>query len=117
MKRKILIVDSELSIRIMLENFLSDDYEVITVENGYEAINWLQHGNRADLLLVDTDMSMINGYEFEQSIKKQKGMSAVPVIMFSTINKSSGRSIPVQQSVNPKEIITKINAAFRRAMA
>ncbi len=117
MKRKILIVDSELSIRMMLENFLSDDYDVTTVENGFEAISWLQHGNRADLLLVDTDMSMINGYEFKQSIKKQKGMASVPVIMFSAENKNRMNTTPAQQPINQEEIMTKINSAFRKATA
>src|SRR5947208_16366057 len=103
MKRKILIVNSELSIRMKLENFLSDEYEVTAVENGYEAINWLQNGNHADLLLVDTDMSMINGYEFEQSIKKQKGMSSVPVIMFSAEDKHTGKINTNQQPINPEK--------------
>ena len=74
MKRKILIVDSELSIRMMLENFLSDEYEVTTVANCYEAISWIQQGNRAHLLLVDLNKSMTNGYDFEKCIKKQNGM-------------------------------------------
>ncbi len=117
MKRKILIVDSEFSIRIMLENFLSDDYDVTAVENGFEALSWLQDGNHADLLLVDTDMTMINGYEFKQSVKKQKGMTAVPVVMFSAENKNRTNTTPVQQPINQEEIITKINSAFRKATA
>ncbi len=118
MKRKILVVESELSIRMMLEHFLSDEYDVIAVENGYEALSWIQHGNHANLLLVDTDMTMINAREFEHSIKKQKGMSCVPVIMFAASNKNIVHTNHlIQPLVNPKEIITKINAALGRAAA
>lgn len=118
MKRKIVVVESDLSIRMMLTHFLSDEYDVIAVENGYEAISWIQHGNHADLVLADTDMMMINSYEFQQSIKKLKGMSCAPVIMFSATNKAASKSNNIiQQPINPIEIITKVNVAFGRAAA
>ena len=107
---------SELRIRMLLETNLNDEYDVTALENGYEAISWLQHGNRADLVLFDTDMTMINGYEFEQSIKKQKGMSCVPVIMFSTAN-NNHISHQLQQTFHPQKLISKINSAIGRAAA
>ncbi|MBL0097865.1 MAG: response regulator [Bacteroidetes bacterium] len=87
MKKHILVVDDELSIRMLLENFLADDYEVTTKDNGYEAMAWFQEGNQADLLLVDIDMPMINGYELTESIRKQPGMERTPVIMLSSKQK------------------------------
>ena len=36
MKKKILVIDDELSIRMLLENFLSKTYEVITKNDGME---------------------------------------------------------------------------------
>lgn len=122
MKKKILVVDDELSIRMLLENFLGDDYEVITKENGYEALSWLQDGNKSDLILVDIDMPMLNGYDLTESIRKQEGMSNVPVIMLSSKQKSSDRikSFEVgaddylQKPFNPEELQIRIQAIFRR---
>ena len=122
MKKKILVVDDELSIRMLLENFLGDEYEVITQENGYEALSWLQDGNKSDLILVDIDMPMLNGYDLTESIRKQEGMSNVPVIMLSSKQKSADRikSFEVgaddylQKPFNPEELQIRIQAIFRR---
>jgi DNA-binding response OmpR family regulator len=122
MKRTVLVVDDELSIRMLLENFLSDEYHVVARENGYEALEWLKENNHADLLLVDIDMPMINGYEFTESIRKIKGMSDVPVIMLSAKQKSAdrirsytaGADDYIQKPFNPEELTVRIRAVFRR---
>ncbi|MEP7263102.1 MAG: response regulator transcription factor [Bacteroidota bacterium] len=122
MKRTLLVVDDELSIRMLLENFLSDEFHVITRENGYEALTWLKEGNHADLLLVDIDMPMLNGYEFTESIRKIKGMNDVPVIMLSAKQKSAdrirsysaGADDYIQKPFNPEELMVRIQAIFRR---
>lgn len=125
MKKHILVVDDELSIRMLLDNFLSDDYDVTTKDNGYEAMTWLQEGNKADLLLVDIDMPMINGYELTESIRKQSGMSHVPVIMLSSKQKSAdrirsfsaGADDYLQKPFNPEELLIRIQSIFRRMKA
>lgn len=125
MKKQILVVDDELSIRMLLENFLSDEYDVITKDNGYEAMTWLQEGYKADLILVDIDMPMVNGYELTENIRKQEGMEKVPVIMLSSKQKSSDRikSFTVgaddylQKPFNPEELMVRIQVIFRRMTA
>jgi DNA-binding response OmpR family regulator len=125
MKKKILVVDDELSIRMLLENFLSDEFDVVSKENGYEAMTWLQNNNNADLLLVDIDMPMLNGYELTESIRKQDGMKNVPVIMLSSKQKSAdrirsfsaGADDYLQKPFNPEELLIRIRSIFRRMNA
>ncbi|MFN8153226.1 MAG: response regulator transcription factor [Bacteroidia bacterium] len=125
MKKQILVVDDELSIRMLLENFLSDEYDVITKDNGYEAMTWFQEGNTADLILVDIDMPMVNGYELTENIRKQAGMEKVPVIMLSSKQKSSdriksfnvGADDYLQKPFNPEELMVRIQVIFRRMTA
>jgi DNA-binding response OmpR family regulator len=125
MKKIILVVDDELSIRMLLENFLSDEFEVITKDNGYEAINWLKEGNKPDLMLVDIEMPMMNGYELTESIRKFQGIEKVPVIMLSSKQKSSDRikSFSVgaddylQKPFNPEELQVRIHSILRRLQA
>ena len=113
MKKRILVVDDELSIRMLLDNFLSDDYTVFTKDNGYEAMSWFKEGNTADLILVDIDMPMINGYELTANIRKQKGMQSVPIIMLSSKQKSedriksfsAGADDYLQKPFNPEELL------------
>jgi DNA-binding response OmpR family regulator len=125
MKKHILVVDDELSIRMLLENFLAEDYEVTTKDNGYEAMAWFQEGNQADLLLVDIDMPMINGYELTENIRKQPGMERTPVIMLSSKQKSAdrirsftaGADDYLQKPFNPEELLMRIQSVFRRFKA
>lgn len=120
--RTILVVDDELSIRMLLENFLSEEFNVVTHENGYEALKWLKEGNNADLLLVDIDMPMLNGYEFTESIRSINGMSNLPIIMLSAKQKSAdrirsysaGADDYIQKPFNPEELMVRIQAVFRR---
>lgn len=125
MKKQILVVDDELSIRMLLENFLSDEYQVVTKDNGYEAMTWFKEGNSADLVLVDIDMPMVNGYELTENIRKQQGMEKVPVIMLSSKQKSTdrirsfaaGADDYLQKPFNPEELMVRIHAIFRRLNA
>lgn len=125
MKKRILVVDDELSIRMLLDNFLSEDYTVITKDNGYEALSWIKDGNSADLILVDIDMPMINGYELTKSIRKQSGMQTIPIIFLSSKQKSedriksfsAGADDYLQKPFNPEELLIRIQVVFRRSQA
>jgi DNA-binding response OmpR family regulator len=125
MKKTILVVDDELSIRMLLENFLSDDYIVVTKENGFEALTWLKENNNAELLLVDIDMPNMNGYELTEQIRRMKSMQSVPVIMLSSKQKSedrirsfnAGADDYLQKPFNPEELIVRIQTIFRRLNA
>jgi len=125
MRKKILVVDDELSIRMLLDNFLSEDYTVYTKDNGYEAMTWIKEGNTADLILVDIDMPMINGYELTENIRRQQGMQEVPIIMLSSKQKSedriksfaAGADDYLQKPFNPEELLIRIQSVFRRSKA
>jgi DNA-binding NtrC family response regulator len=43
--KKILAIDDEKSIRFIIENTFSKDFEVTTMSNGKEALYWMQSGN------------------------------------------------------------------------
>ena len=44
-EKKVLVIDDELSIRMLLENFLKKTYTVITKSDGMEGLGWLEEGN------------------------------------------------------------------------
>ena len=79
MKKKILVVDDEINICLLLENFLSQDYEVMAIHDGEEALQWLE-GNLPDLIISDIQMTKMNGFEFLERI----GPAPFPGIIFIT---------------------------------
>ena len=90
MKKKILIVDDEISICLLLENFLSQDYDVSTIQDGYEALEWLE-GNLPDLIISDIQMTKMDGYEFLTRVRQRGFTKHTPFIMLSARSESKER--------------------------
>jgi CheY-like chemotaxis protein len=42
----------------------------VHVKNGKEAIEWLQSGNKCELILMDMNMPILNGYDATRLIKE-----------------------------------------------
>jgi CheY-like chemotaxis protein len=82
MKKKILVIDDDATIRFLLINILRD-YEVISKEDGYEALSWLNLGNIPDLILLDMEMPNINGRVLIRRIKSSYKHRQVPIIVMS----------------------------------
>lgn len=89
-RQRVLIIDDEKTIRILLENFLSKDYEVISKSNGEEAIEWLED-NLPHLIICDIQMPKMDGFEFLENVRKRGFTKHTPVIMLSGSESSSDR--------------------------
>ncbi len=63
MKKKILVVEDEESLRLLYEEELkTEGYEVLTAGNGREAIQQLEEG-QPDLIVLDIVMPVMDGME------------------------------------------------------
>jgi|TARA_B110000967_G_scaffold196416_1_gene226951 DNA-binding response OmpR family regulator len=82
MKKIILVIDDEISICMLLQNFLSQDYEVIGLHSALEALEWLD-GNLPDLIISDIQMPEMDGFEFLIKVRKQGFTKHTPVVMLS----------------------------------
>jgi two-component system alkaline phosphatase synthesis response regulator PhoP len=71
---KILIVDDEPHIRLLLEQTLEDledqDVELLTATNGKEAIEAIR-AERPQLVFLDVMMPLMNGFEVCQTVKQE----------------------------------------------
>jgi DNA-binding NtrC family response regulator len=68
-KTKIMIVDDEIEILDILKIFLSKDYEVITAENGLEAMKKFSIENPV-IIITDINMPHMSGMELLKKIKE-----------------------------------------------
>ena len=83
MGEKILVVDDELLIRNVLEEYLTGQgYEVIQASSGEEAIE-LASSTQPHVILMDIGMSGLNGMEACRRLKAEKKTRHIPVIMMT----------------------------------
>lgn len=81
---KVMIVDDSTTIIKAAALFLGkSNYEVILVENGYNALADVSE-NRPDIIFMDIMMPKLDGYQTCQLIKKNPIYKDIPVIMLSS---------------------------------
>jgi two-component system chemotaxis response regulator CheY len=83
MKKKILIVDDDLSILKLLNFILSKDYEIIVRNTGIDAFSWLEEGNLPELIISDLQMPYFNGQSFIKNIKISGFFRDIPIMILS----------------------------------
>ncbi|MDP9315208.1 MAG: response regulator [Chloroflexota bacterium] len=80
----VLVVDDDHAIREALSMILEDEgYVVETAENGHEALQYLQHGGRPCLIVLDLKMPVMTGQEFRAEQQRDTTISSIPVAIIS----------------------------------
>ena len=70
-KRLILVVDDEMINREILSEYLKDDYEVLTAENGRQAMDLIRdHKDTLSLIMLDLLMPVMSGKEVLKQIRE-----------------------------------------------
>ncbi len=81
MKKKILVADDSITIQKVIQlSFPEDEFEVICVGNGKEALDKMESFS-PDLVLADVIMPETDGYALCKTIKGSADLSHIPVLM------------------------------------
>src|SRR2546429_9472460 len=76
----ILIIENEVSNRILIERVLSTrGYYCLSASNGREALEILDR-ERVDLILTDLSMPVLDGYRTTQLIRSRPALVNVPIV-------------------------------------
>ncbi|MBO6605706.1 response regulator [Psychroserpens sp.] len=90
MKKKILVIDDEVTMTTLLQFFLGETYSIHAVSSGKEAITWL-NSNIPDLIISDIQMPEMNGFDFLKALRLIGYTKHTPVIMLSGKSESKER--------------------------
>ncbi|MBW4612438.1 MAG: response regulator [Desmonostoc vinosum HA7617-LM4] len=86
MNKKVLIVDDEPNILILMEQALEsledENVELLTAKNGEEALEIIQT-QKPNLVFLDVMMPKMNGLEVCYTVKKKLGISDIHIIILS----------------------------------
>lgn len=100
MSQKILIVDDEPHIRVLLEQTLEDleeeDVELLTVTNGEEALEAIKV-EKPELVFLDVMMPKMSGFEVCNAVKNELKIPDVYIIMLTAkgqeFDKQKGKEV------------------------
>ena len=86
-KQKILIADDSEMNRELLAAILEEEYEIIQVNDGVQAVDCLQrHAEEISLLLLDIVMPHMDGFEVLSYMNKEHWIDSIPVVIISSEN-------------------------------
>lgn len=120
MRKKILVVDDEPSISMLIEfNLKLAGYDVLCVSDGEAVFNKLKPF-RPDLIVLDLMLPKMDGIQVCRELRKQN--NAVPIIMLTALQDVTDRIAGLDNGADdymtkpfsPQELISRIQAIFRR---
>ncbi len=121
-KAKILVVDDEYKMRVLIKNFLeANGHRVIEASNGEEALNIFYATKDIDLVILDVMMPKIGGFDV---LMEMRASSSIPVIMLTAraqeCDEIMGYDIGADQYITKpfsmKVLVARVEALLRRTM-
>ena len=96
----VLIVDDSTTVRKVTTRLLKKEgYRFAEAENGMQALERIQ-SERPDVILMDIEMPVMNGYEATQAIRATEETSDIPIIMITSRVGESHRQKAFDLGVN-----------------
>jgi len=116
MTKRILVVEDQEDNRQIIRDMLSaTDYQITEAENGEEALAAVAK-QRPDLILMDIQMPIMDGYEATRRIKADAGLRSVPIIAITSYAlsgdeqkaRAAGCDDYVPKPYSPRQLLAKI---------
>lgn len=125
-KKRLLVIDDEPAIRLILEHYFGQEYEVVLTGNGREAMTWLRQGLPAvDAIVADYEMPLMNGLDFIRELRTVPAYENTPLLMLSGTDETSKKILCLRQGAddylvkpfNPEELEIRIKKVMSRVNA
>ncbi len=120
MEAKILVVDDEAHIRLLIEQTLEEledqGVEIITSDNGVDALELIKT-EKPKLVFLDVMMPKMNGFDVCRTVKHELGMTDVYIVMLTAKGQEFdrqrgnevGADVYMTKPFDPDELLAKAN--------
>jgi two-component system, cell cycle response regulator DivK len=121
MSKRILVVEDQEDNRQIVRDLLTTcDYEITEAENGEEALASVAK-YRPDLILMDIQLPVMDGYEATRRIKADSSLSSIPIIAVTSYAlsgdeekaRAAGCDDFVPKPYSPRQLLAKIREYLR----
>jgi cyclic di-GMP phosphodiesterase len=121
----IVIVDDQPDNRLVLEDLLEGHYAVHTEEDGYHALDYLENGGPADLILLDVMMPRMDGFESCRRIKANPRLQDIPVLFLTSLDGAAdeerglalGAEDFIHKPFSPSVVLARVRNHLKLAQA
>ena len=116
MSKRILVVEDQPDNRQIIRDMLSPtDYEITEAENGEQALAAVAK-QRPDLILMDIQLPIMDGYEATRRIKADAALRSIPIIAVTSYAlsgeghtaRAAGCDDYVPKPYSPRQLLAKI---------
>lgn len=105
-EKRILAADDSKAMLFFYKGVAADlGMELVTVEDGKKAFDYLQMDSEFDLIITDMNMPNMDGIELTREIRKNPALVAIPVLMATTESEKTQSELARQAGVT--DFITK----------
>lgn len=121
MEHTLLIVDDEPALRLLLNEFLKKEFNIITLNDGASCLQFVER-SIPEVIILDLNMPDMNGLEVIKKLRSDRLFDRIALIVLSGAENSvdrincleAGADDFVIKPFNPRELSARINAILRR---
>lgn len=83
-KHSVLVIEDNEINRDLLDEILSEEYNLFFAENGKVGLDLMkEHRSVIDIVLLDLEMPVMNGYEVLEEVSKDPQLQSIPIVVIS----------------------------------
>lgn len=121
--KRLLLIDDDPNLILLVKDYLEfRGYEVITAENGQEALEVLQK-ETPDMIICDVMMPQMDGYSLVEHVRKDPRTSWIPVLFLSAKGQSqdrvkglnTGADVYMVKPFEPEELVAQVESSLKQA--
>ena len=122
-QKKLLLIDDDPNLILLVKDYLEfRGYEVVTAENGREALEVLEK-QTLDMIICDVMMPEIDGYSLVSAIRSDPKTSWIPVLFLSAKGQSQdrvkglniGADVYMVKPFEPEELVAQVESSLKQA--
>jgi DNA-binding NarL/FixJ family response regulator len=122
-QKKLLLIDDDPNLILLVKDYLEfRGYDVITAENGREALEVLE-SSTPDMIICDVMMPEMDGYSLVSAIRSEPKTSWIPVLFLSAKGQSQdrvkglniGADVYMVKPFEPEELVAQVESSLKQA--
>lgn len=121
--KRLLLIDDDPNLILLVKDYLEfRGYEVVTAENGREALEVLEK-EIPDMIICDVMMPEMDGYTLVDHVRQDPRTSWVPVLFLSAKGQSqdrvkglnTGADVYMVKPFEPEELVAQVESSLKQA--